>query len=339
VADKPPKPGSYAALMRRVRTGRVAASELPNEPPPPGKPSGGYVGVEIIPTPPEGPGVGSAPQPEKPPDPRVPKTYPGMRDVLKSMSDPPKNEGPIQWIDPDHDERTGPARETAVVSEDSAVADRTQAADERSFNVALAAYAAVFGAGVLQLAARDWYFGPIFTLGGGLGLMSIHPLIRPKFRIMRSNRSLWAVVTVTWLFLAANVGFAVYDHFWTRPFTIGVSPIEGQAAPEQPPARVYTTKTVEQLAAFYEGRTILQGDILMTPERGKWINAEGKIQTLMSNGIVFFFQNEHPVQCQFSEKWKPRLGLFQPFETIKVTGRISPAAGSTLILQECELRD
>jgi hypothetical protein len=43
--------------------------------------------------------------------------------------------------------------------------------------------------------------------------MSIHPLIRPKLEFLRSNRSPWAVITVTWLFLAANLGLAAWDHF------------------------------------------------------------------------------------------------------------------------------
>lgn len=132
--------------------------------------------------------------------------------------------------------------EKTVMSEDSAVSHKPQAISERSFNVALAAYGAMFGTGLLQSAAHDWYFGPIFTLGGGLGLMSIHPLIRPKLQIMRSNRSLWAVITVTWIFLAANVGFAIYDHLWPKAAT----PISA-SSPERWPS--FTPTQADALAS------------------------------------------------------------------------------------------
>jgi hypothetical protein len=168
---------------------------------------------------------------EKPPDPRVPSSYPGMRKVLKAMSDPPKpKQGePVTWIDPDYDERTGPVLERLMAPErepvESTAAPRIEASG-RSFDVALAAYAAIFGAGAFQLANHDWISGLIFSVGGGIGLMSIHPLIRPKLQVFRSNRSLWAMVTMTWLFLAVNVGFTIYDHFWPKaaPSQVSIAP-------------------------------------------------------------------------------------------------------------------
>jgi hypothetical protein len=56
--------------------------------------------------------------------------------------------------------------EKTPVAESKPVVHKTRA--ERSFAVAVTTYGAVFATGLLQLAARDWYFGPIFTVGGGL---------------------------------------------------------------------------------------------------------------------------------------------------------------------------
>ena len=58
--------------------------------------------------------------------------------------------------------------EMGNMAEGSPVAQKTPALSDRSFDVALAAYGAIFGAGVLQLAARDWVSGSIFSVGGGL---------------------------------------------------------------------------------------------------------------------------------------------------------------------------
>lgn len=43
--------------------------------------------------------------------------------------------------------------------------------------------------------------------------MSIHPRTQPKLQAMRSPVALWAMITVTWLFLAANIGFTIYGHY------------------------------------------------------------------------------------------------------------------------------
>ena len=91
--------------------------------------------------------------------------------------------------------------------------------------------------------------------------MSILPFVRPKLQVLRSNRSLWAMVTMTWLFLAVNAGFAIYDHFWPRPFTIGVLPIEGAASALVPPSRRITIDaTPDFLMNLYSGKMTAEGD-------------------------------------------------------------------------------
>lgn len=126
------------------------------------------------------------------------------------------------------------------MGEVAALVERMRAPDpkesERNFYVAIAAYGAAFGTGLFLLGDNTWFsggwiYGAILTAGGGLGLMTVTPLFRPKLEALRSRRSLWAVVTMTWLFLAANVGFAIYDHFWPKAaVTINAGAAEKWAA-------------------------------------------------------------------------------------------------------------
>jgi hypothetical protein len=113
-----------------------------------------------------------------------------------------------------------------------------------------------------------------------------------------------------------------------------------------PPAadtpRVYTNKTVQDLAAFYKDRTPMQGDVFMADEKGKWINTEGKLQTLMPNGRgAALYNGDYQILCNFGEKWKAKLGALQPSAFIKIAGKISQDqwAPPSLFLEECELRD
>lgn len=81
----------------------------------------------------------------------------------------------------------------------------------------------------------------------------------------------------------------------------------------------------------------------MADEKGKWIETDGKIQTIWGNGEntgMLLFNDVHPVQCEFGKKWRDRLNTFHPFELIKIAGKLGPnQPGPLIYLQECELRD
>jgi len=120
------------------------------------------------------------------------------------------------------------------------------------------------------------------------------------------------------------------------------------AAPEQPPPaaadipRVYTNKTVQDLAAFYKDRTTMQGNVFMADEIGKWINTEGKLQNLMPDGGgAALYNDSYQILCNFGEKWKAKLAVLRPFDLIKIAGKIRQDqwAPPALFLEECELRD
>jgi hypothetical protein len=127
-------------------------------------------------------------------------------------------------------ERVMPAKPSPVTQRPAEPAIPGTSESEKNFAVALAAHGALFGTGLLQLAAHDWWFGGVYTVGGALGLMSVTPLIRARFEVLRSPRSLWTAITVTWLFLAANIGFSSYA-WWTAPPSISSAAHTPPAAP------------------------------------------------------------------------------------------------------------
>jgi hypothetical protein len=104
--------------------------------------------------------------------------------------------------------------------------------------------------------------------------------------------------------------------------------------------RVYTTKTVAGLMAFYEGRTGLQGDIFMADEIGKWINTEGKLQNIQPDATVILQVAKYAVTCIFGPQWRLKLSAFRDGDIMKIAGKIIPGqTGGSIYLHDCELRD
>jgi len=94
-------------------------------------------------------------------------------------------------------------------------------ASEQNFTVAVTIYGGMFVTGLFLLGdnaffSSGWWYGLVYTVGGGAGTVTVTPLFRKKLEVMRSPRSLWAAAVATWLLLAMNLGFAVYDHFWSK---------------------------------------------------------------------------------------------------------------------------
>jgi hypothetical protein len=226
---------------------------------------------------------------------------------------------------------------------------------EQNFYSAITIYGGTFVTGLFLVgenpaSSSSWWFGLASCVVGGAGTMSVTPLFRNRFpnvtRGLASPRGLWAVAIVTWLLLAINIGFAVYDHFWPKPqpFTIGASPVGGFTA--QPPAipkpRVFTQKTVTDLTDVCMNRTTLQCDAFMTDQKGKWINIEGKIQSIWSDGLnleMLILTDAEPVYCRFESKWKDRLDALRTMEAVKIAGEIGPTqATGQLYLLDCELQ-
>ena len=89
--------------------------------------------------------------------------------------------------------------------------------NERDFWVGITAFGAVLGTGLYALVEREWWFGAIYTIGGGAGLMWMSPAAKSYLGAQPSRSVLFAAVTAAWLFLAANVGYSVYNRWIALP--------------------------------------------------------------------------------------------------------------------------
>jgi len=225
---------------------------------------------------------------------------------------------------------------------------------EKNFGVAVAIFVGLLITGLLLLGEHEmfstsWWYGAVYTFGGGVGAMSVTPIFRDKFpnmaRAVGAPKALWAAAAATWLLLALDIGFSLYDHFSARPFAMGISPIAG--TPELPPepeaSRAYIKKTLDDLSAICANRTAMQCDTLMADEKGKWIEISGQMQSVGPAGevigAVIFVPPSHGISCIFAKKWHDRLSLLRPFEPVKIAGKISRIqSGAFLGLEACELR-
>src|SRR5262249_33289920 len=103
--------------------------------------------------------------------------------------------------------------------------------------------------------------------------------------------------------------------------------------------KVFTDKTIHQLRAMYEGRTALQAEAFIGPEKGKWIDTEGTI-VRVDSGLAFLQSAKNAndsIECRFDVQWDPKLATFRHGELLKVRGKIAPHQnGAQIYLQECE---
>ncbi|MHB8886528.1 MAG: OB-fold nucleic acid binding domain-containing protein [Methylovirgula sp.] len=103
----------------------------------------------------------------------------------------------------------------------------------------------------------------------------------------------------------------------------------------------FTTKTVRQLLALYEGLTPFQADKLIAPFKGLWIKAESQILTILPDGsdrsVVVLRDHKDTIECRFGPEWSNTIARLSIGDTLHVLGKISPNQnGSQLYLLECE---
>jgi hypothetical protein len=225
--------------------------------------------------------------------------------------------------------------------------------EERDFWIAVtlwgAALVTLFGCGLYAFIEDSPKFGVFYTATGlgGLVYMTLHL----KGHKLGPNPAFAGIMlALTWAFFGYTI--------WSGPRQAVIhepAHIENQwpKAPQQPLApnaapgpaaadgpRVYTNKTIQDLAAFYKDRTTVQGDVFMADEKGKWINTEGKLQNLMPGGGVMLYNDTHPILCNFAEKWMAKLSVLRLSDFIKITGKIRQDQSlPALSLEQCELRD
>lgn len=110
-----------------------------------------------------------------------------------------------------------------------------------------------------------------------------------------------------------------------------------RAPASEPRDAKYTTKTIRELRAMYEGRTRLQADAFISGEKGKLIDVDGIVENTDS-GMVFLYVGTDPVECRLDVKWNTKLATFRKGDRIKVRGVIGPTQnGAQIYLQNCEI--
>jgi hypothetical protein len=121
--------------------------------------------------------------------------------------------------------------------------------------------------------------------------------------------------------------------------TLGVPP--PSAAPPQG-KRSYTDKTVRDLLQFYDGKTMLQADSLISPFKGEWIKVTAKVVQLIpdQSGITAVLESRPTdiVNARFDKRWETPLRRLSAGDTIKLRGRIANTQnGQQFYMEKCEL--
>ena len=77
---------------------------------------------------------------------------------------------------------------------------------------------------------------------------------------------------------------------------------------------------------------MLQGDSLISPQKGLWIEIQGKVITVFGDpkyqlGVLFTYGElpaQSTVECKFSGTWMARLSPYNKGDAISVRGKIGP---------------
>lgn len=215
-------------------------------------------------------------------------------------------------------------------------------ADDKAIIVAIGGSA--FCAGLFGFYEGHPILGTAFTVGGLVTMAPISPFVRSKIGWAFGRPALWALATATWLFLAANLGFVIYDHFWLRPFTIGVSPIGG-FSPETKTSgapRIIADVTAEYLMSLYKDVSLsAQGDRLLAPYVGKWIHVSETVADISGTAIWAYAKDsagQRTIILSFDTQWADQLAILRRDENITALCEITPFVKINIIqLANCEL--
>jgi hypothetical protein len=104
------------------------------------------------------------------------------------------------------------------------------------------------------------------------------------------------------------------------------------------PERKFTNRSIRELRALFEGRTILQGDRLIEPHKGLWINTEGTVIMILPGPTAVINNANDTIECHFGQEWGTDLARYNNGDLMKVRGKISNSQnGQQIYLNECEI--
>jgi hypothetical protein len=112
-------------------------------------------------------------------------------------------------------------------------------ADDKAIITAIGGSA--FCAGLFGFYEGYPVLGTAFIIGGLVTMAPISPFVRSRIGWAFGRPTLWTLAVSTWLFLAANLGFSIYDHFLPKITEIApaaqMAPVQqnGFTIPPPPP--------------------------------------------------------------------------------------------------------
>lgn len=170
---------------------------------------------------------------------------------------------------------------------------------EKNFWVAITGFGAILGTGLYVLAEQQWVFGSIFTVGGGVGLLLMSPLVRSKLGSWPSRKTLIAAIAVTWVFLAANIGLSIFNRI-SPPSGTGVA---GGGVPPRT-GKMWPPLTDEQ-------ETTLESALKAIPTRGpiRIICISSECRELAGNLIGAFHNAGWEPLAAFSGPYNEPVGI------------------------------
>ncbi len=179
-------------------------------------------------------------------------------------------------------------------------------ADDKAIIIAVGGGA--FCAGLFGFYEDHPILGIIFTVGGLVTMAPISPFVRSHIGWAFGRPALWTLAVSTWLFLAANLGFAVYDRLAPQPPTGGPTgnPTSSQhASPHYywPPLNDGEAAALEALAKR-----------ATRPNNLRIICVDSDCRELAGNLVSVFHAAGWPVSLEFTGNYTESVGIdiYQP---------------------------
>jgi hypothetical protein len=98
-------------------------------------------------------------------------------------------------------------------------------------------------------------------------------------------------------------------------------------APTSPHGRYFVTDTPGEIIGLFESRTTVQGDMLVKPYIGQWIDLRGTVNDVESSHITLREPEgagkSVALFCYFDDEWRDRFTILQRGKAVRVVGQIS----------------
>ena len=123
--------------------------------------------------------------------------------------------------------------------------------------------------------------------------------------------------------------------------TSGIKKVEKISVPDRPD-RLYTNLPPQSLRDFYVGRTMAEGDRMLSPHLKKWMRLRGTITDVAilqeyGNSIIWMADGDGLISLSFEKKWLHHVEGFSVGNIIEIDGQIKLVQSHAFQLENCEL--